>query len=103
MHLYAPNLPDIFISLGRGTMKCDPEDDESTWDWVVLTDKVWERHGTAVANATKYLSGCFDKPPGNPAEKMNSGYKAQEYMTYLYVPCPALLRDILPEKYWTHF
>jgi hypothetical protein len=78
MHLYGLNLPDLFLGLWRGTIKCDHHDDQKTWDWMVLTDEVWERHGAAVTDATKYLPGCFDKPPGNPAEKINSGYKAQE-------------------------
>jgi hypothetical protein len=66
---------------------------------VASSDAVWERRGAAVTNTAKYLPGCFDKPPGNPAEKqMNSGYKAREHMTFLYVLCPALLRDILPEN-----
>ncbi|KAJ7305437.1 hypothetical protein DFH08DRAFT_721220 [Mycena albidolilacea] len=103
MHLYALNLPDLLLSLWRGTMPCDPDDDKATWDWAVLTGDRWDQHGAVVESITKYLPGCFDKPPGNPAEKLNSGYKAQEYMTYLYVLCPALLRDILPEKYWVHF
>jgi hypothetical protein len=46
MHLYALNLPESFTSLWRGTMKCDPGDDKSTWDWVVLTGRQ-ERHGAA--------------------------------------------------------
>lgn len=103
MHLFALNIPDLLISLWRGTLPCDPNDDKDSWDWVVLVGDVWKTHGEDVARATKYLPGCFDRPLRNPAEKMNSGYKAQEFLTYLYVLCPALLRDILPEKYWTHF
>ncbi|KAF7371671.1 hypothetical protein MVEN_00023200 [Mycena venus] len=103
MHLYALNLPDLLISLWRGTMQCDPDDNKSTWDWAVLKGKVWDEHGAAVANAAKYLPGCFNKPPGNPVEKMNSGYKAQEYLTYLYVLGPALLCGVLPQKHWIHF
>ncbi|KAJ7246889.1 hypothetical protein B0H12DRAFT_1203245 [Mycena haematopus] len=103
MHLFALNIPDLLFSLWRGTMPCDPNDDKTTWDWVVLVGDVWDKHSKVVARAAKYLPGCFDRPPRNPAEKINSGYKAQEFMTYLYVLCPALLRDILPEKYWKHF
>ncbi|KAF8164218.1 hypothetical protein K438DRAFT_2067351 [Mycena galopus ATCC 62051] len=103
MHLFALNIPDLLISLWRGTLPCDPNDDKATWDWAVLVGDVWDKHGKFVARAAKYLPGCFDRPPRNPAEKLNSGYKAQEFMTYLYVLCPALLRDILPEKYWKHF
>ena len=34
---------------------------------------------------------------------MNSGYKAWEYVLYLYGLCPVMLHGILPEKYWKHF
>ncbi|KAJ7023772.1 hypothetical protein C8F04DRAFT_1193189 [Mycena alexandri] len=98
MHLFALNLSDLFLSLWRGTMQCDPDDDKSTWDWMVLVGDVWKRHGEDVAKAAKHLPSYFDKPPRNPAEKMNSGYKAQEFLNYLYVLGPALLRDILPKS-----
>ena len=52
---------------------------------------------------TKYLPGSFDRPPRNPAKKMNSGYKAWEYVLYLYGLCLVMLHRILPEKYWKHF
>jgi hypothetical protein len=48
------------------------------------------------------LPGSFDRPPRNPAEKINSGYKAQEYLQYIYGLGPALFYDVLPEKYWRH-
>ncbi len=41
MHLISLNITDLLLSLWRGTMKCDPDYDKSTWDWVVLTGKVW--------------------------------------------------------------
>ncbi|KAJ7762228.1 hypothetical protein B0H16DRAFT_1884193 [Mycena metata] len=102
MHLFALNLSDLFLSLWHGTMQCDPDDDKSTWDWMVLVGDVWKKHGEDIAKAAKHLPSYFDKPPRNPAEKMNSGYKAQEFLNYLYVLGPALLRDILPKKYWQH-
>ncbi|KAF9218998.1 hypothetical protein BS17DRAFT_659001, partial [Gyrodon lividus] len=50
-----------------------------------------------------HLPGSSDVTPCNPAEKMNSWYKATEYITWLYSLCPALLYNILPEKYWRNF
>jgi hypothetical protein len=50
-----------------------------------------------------YLPGSFDRPPRNPAQKISSGYKAWEYMLYMYALGPALLYSALPEKYWKHF
>ncbi|KAH7904377.1 hypothetical protein BJ138DRAFT_1073501, partial [Hygrophoropsis aurantiaca] len=103
MHLAAINIADELIPLWRGSFKCDPADDKSTWDWAVLKGNIWKEHGRDVANATPFLPGSFDRPPRNPAEKINSGYKAWEFLIYLFGMGPALLYNVLPEKYWVHF
>ncbi|KAJ2936189.1 hypothetical protein H1R20_g902, partial [Candolleomyces eurysporus] len=73
------------------------------WQWVVLTGKFWERHGAEVESFRHYLPGDFDNPPQNPAKKINSHYKAQEYLTYIFGYLPGLLYNILPLPYWQHF
>ena len=103
MHLASLNIPDLLINLWRGTFDCDPKDDKSTWGWAVLQGAVWENHGKDVAACTPYLPGSFDRPPRNPAEKISSGYKAWEFLLYLYGLGPALLYNILPEIYWKHY
>ncbi len=103
MHLAGINIPELLLHLWRGTMQCDPDDDKATWDWAVLKGVIWEVHGNAVADARPYLPGSFDRPPRNIAEKINSSYKAIEWLNYLYGLCPVYLRGILPEKYWIHF
>ena len=103
MHLLALNISDLLISLWRGTFDCERTDNRSSWDWAVLRGAVWEAHGEQVAAATPYLPGSFDRPPRNPAQKISSGYKAWEYMLYLYALGPALFYNVLPEKYWKHF
>ena len=62
-----------------------------------------QAHGKTVADAKPYLPGFFDCAPRNPAEKINSGYKAIEYIGYFYVLGPALLHNILPRPYYRHF
>ena len=103
MHLAALNLPDLLINLWRGTLDCDRRDDRSTWDWVKLVGRTWEEHGRKVAAATPYLPGSFDRPPRNPAEKISSGYKAWEYLLYLFGLGPGLFYNILPEKYYKNY
>jgi hypothetical protein len=103
MHLAALNIPDLLMSLWRGTLDCDNNDDRGTWDWVVLTGRTWEEHGRDVAACTPYLPGSFDRPPRNPAEKISSGFKAWEFLIYIYGLGPALFYGILPEKYWINF
>jgi len=103
MHLAALNIPDLLINLWQGALDCDNNDDWRTWDWTVLTGSMWEDHGRDVAACTPYLPGSFDHPPRNPAEKISSGYKAWEFLIYIYGLGPALFYGVLPEKYWINF
>lgn len=103
MHLVSLNIPDLLVSLWRGTMECDKNDNRSTWDWALLRGQTWIDHGKAVASITPYLPGSFDRPPRNPAEKINSGYKAWEFLMYIFGLGPGLLYHILPNKYWKNF
>ena len=100
MHLVSLNIPELLINLWRGTIDCDKEDNRGTWDWAVLRDKTWKTHGKAVASMMPYLPGSFDRPPHNPTKKINSGYKAWEYLMYIFGLGPGLFYDILPWKYW---
>ena len=103
MHLIGLNLPDIFVKLWHGTIACGISDSKSDWTWAVLVGDVWKQHGAAVAAALPYLPGSFDRPPPNPAEKISSGYKAWEFITWIYGYCPALLHDILPLPFYQNF
>jgi hypothetical protein len=69
----------------------------------VLRGDTWQQHGRAVAAALHYLPGSFDRPPRNIAEKLTSGYKAWEFLLYLYGLGPGLLYGILPERYFTNY
>ena len=103
MHLASLNLTDLLINLWRGMLDCEKPDDKASWDWAVLKGDIWKEHGMIVAKATPYLPGSFDRPPRNPAEKISSGYKAWEFLMYIYGLGPGLFYRILPEKYWRHF
>ena len=103
MHLASLNLPNLLINLWRGTLDCDSKDDHSSWDWAKLKGRTWEEHGRQVAAATPYLPGSFDRPPRNPAQKISSGYKAWEFLLYLFGLGPGLMYKILPDKYYRNF
>ncbi len=45
----------------------------------------------------------FDRPPQNPAEKISSGYKAWEFLTYFFGLGPGLFYGILPPVYWKNY
>ena len=49
---------------------------------------------------TPYLPGSFDHPPHNPAKKINSKYKAWEYLMYIFRLGPGLFYGVLPKQYW---
>jgi len=91
------------LSLWRGTIDCTRPDDRSTWDWVVLRGDVWQTHGQAVASAFYYLPTSFNRPPHNIVDKITSGYKAWEFLLYLYGLGPGLLYRILPQRYFTNY
>lgn len=105
MHLIALNIPALFLSLWRGEMASDKVlDDKSKWDWAVFSDiTLWKKHGALVAEMLKFLPAYYDRPPRNPAEKLNSGYKAAEFLTYFYGYLPALLINDLPKEYLLNF
>ncbi|KAG2749072.1 hypothetical protein P692DRAFT_20780095, partial [Suillus brevipes Sb2] len=102
MHL-AGNLSDLLLALWRRTIDCGTSDDEDTWEWAVFRDDdTWTVHGLAVEAAGPYLPGSFDRKPRNIAEKLNTGYKTWEFQLYTFGLAPALLYNVLPEKYWIH-
>jgi len=103
MHLGALNLSDLMISLWRGTMDCTHPDDKAKWPWHVLQGSIWQDHGKAVADALYYLPSSFERPPRNIAEKITSGYKAWEFLLYLYGLGPGLLYGILPKVFYLNY
>jgi hypothetical protein len=109
MHLLGINAPELLVPLWRGTFTHDPCDLEvrrgRDWPWALHLSQaaLWARHGAKIRFATPYLPSWFDRPPRDPAEKINSGYKAWEYLIYLYGLGPMDLRSYLPFEYWQHF
>ncbi|RDX43646.1 hypothetical protein OH76DRAFT_1360979 [Lentinus brumalis] len=104
MHLITLNLTDLIVSLLRGTLKCYEPDSKETWDFAVFRLKdPWKKHGKLVADASRYLPGSFDRPPRDPAKKISSGFKAWEFLLYVYGLLPGLLRHVLPSDLYDHF
>jgi hypothetical protein len=103
MHLVNLNDPDLLLGLWRGTIKVYPPDNLELWTWRVLVGDVWRAHGKTVALATQYIPSCFGRAPRNPAEKINSGYKAWEFQIYLIGLGPGLFRHILAKEYWVNY
>lgn len=102
MHLIL-NLADLLMALWRGTLDCASTDSRSSWTWAVLTGNVWQTHGRDVANSTPHLPGSFNRPPCNPAEKINTGYKAWEFLLYIFGLGPGLFYGVLPHSIWQSY
>ena len=104
MHLEL-NIGQCLVALLRGTIEHAKDDDPSTWPFAILRENdVWQTHGAAVAAASQYIPTCMEvQTPRNPAEKISSGYKAVEYLIYIFGLCPALLYGILPPEFYHHF
>ena len=105
MHQPVINLTALMFELwcdqaGEGCRKGDPH---GVWPWAVLKGDIWEAHGKAVADATRYFPRSFDRTPRNPAEKLSSGYKAWELLFYFYGLGPGLFYGILPDMYYKHY
>lgn len=103
MHLVL-NIADLMIGLWRGKLECSKTSDSVTsWPWAVLVGDMWQMHGLDVAQSTPYLPGSFDRPPRNPAEKINSGYKAWEFLLYIFGLGPGLFYGLLPDEFWKSY
>jgi len=104
MHL-GLNLGQLLVSLWQGTIEYSKDDDPKTWAFAVLYDhQLWQAHGAIVADACLYIPTYIEsRTPRNPAEKVLSGYKAIEYLLYIFGLCPALLYGLLPSDYYHHF
>ncbi|EJF65166.1 hypothetical protein DICSQDRAFT_50857, partial [Dichomitus squalens LYAD-421 SS1] len=104
MHLLTLNVTELVIGLLRGNFKRSDSDSVADWDWACLLDNdTWQAHGKLVGDASLYLPGSFDRPPRNPAEKISSGYKAWEFMYYVYGMLPGFLWAVQKPKYYGHF
>ncbi|ETW86507.1 hypothetical protein HETIRDRAFT_305914 [Heterobasidion irregulare TC 32-1] len=104
MHLYALNLTELIVGLLYSMLDCSVSNNRDSWNFSVLRDpQIWQAHGKAVATTTPYLPGIFDWPPCNPAEKINSGYKAVEYITWIYGLSPTLFYGTLQSIFCWHF
>jgi hypothetical protein len=104
MHLTALNISDLLISLWHVTIDCTQPDSKSSWDWAVFkrTD-IWREHGEAVVNTLHFLPSSFYCPLCNITEKLTSGYKAWEFLLYLYGLGPGLLYNVLPNPYYSNY
>ena len=103
MHQPLLNLAALLFDLWCARPDARSYDRSSTWPWAVLTGDVWEEHGRIVAGIAKYLPTSFGRTPWNPQEKISSGYKAWEFLNYLYGEGPGVFYGVLPEVYYSHF
>ena len=102
MHQPLLNLGSLFIDLWCARPKARNYDRSSFWPWAVLTGDVWVKHGEVVAQAGKFLPTSFGRPPRNPQLKISSGFKAWEWLLYIYCLGPGVFYRVLPDLYYSH-
>ena len=103
MHQPLINLAALLLNLWCARPAARDYDWSGAWPWAVLTGDTWKNHGRVVSQATKYLPTSFGRPPRNPQEKVSSGYKAWEFLNYIYGEGPGVFYRVLPEPYYSHF
>jgi hypothetical protein len=104
MHLDGSNIPELRFGLWRGTLKeRSASDSPKDWPWRVLVDDVWDAFSERLENARRFLPGSFERAPCNVAKKINSGYKAWEFIMVLYGCGSGYLMDVLPQPYYTQY
>ncbi|KZW02952.1 hypothetical protein EXIGLDRAFT_577068, partial [Exidia glandulosa HHB12029] len=103
MHLLM-NIAIHFLKLWRAEIDCVGPDSKATWDWATLRNAdTWTRHGAEVAFLMFFTPTSFERYARNIAEKINSGYKATEWLNYFWVHGPGLFFSVLPFKYWQNY
>jgi hypothetical protein len=106
MHLAGSNLPSLFITLWRGKFpgkKADPNDPPLAWPWAVLRGAVWKNPGQVIADTLHYIPALFGRAPRNPYLKINSGYKAWEFIVWVWGLIPGTLHEVLPPAIYQNF
>ncbi|KZV74580.1 hypothetical protein PENSPDRAFT_572757 [Peniophora sp. CONT] len=100
MHLICLNLTELILGLVLGTLACDPKDSKENWPWFVLKPPELKVHGSKVGNCRAFVPGDFDVACRDLAKKMNSGYKAKEFLNYFFGYFAPLIRRQLPPLYF---
>ena len=103
MHQPLINLAALLLDLWCARPDARDQDRFSVWPWAVLTGDVWKAHGQVVSRVAKYLPTSFGRTPRNPQEKISSGFKAWEFLNYIYGEGPGVFYSVLPEPYYSHF
>ncbi|KAF8234006.1 hypothetical protein L208DRAFT_1066276, partial [Tricholoma matsutake] len=100
MHLNHNNLPLHLLNLWHG--KVNIIGPKSSFQ-VLHNEATWVEHGELVASMAPFFPSSFGRTPRNPKEKINTGYKAIEWINYFWVLGPAVFCLILPCEIWIHF
>ena len=103
MHQPIINLAALLFDLWCERPAARNYDPVSDWPWAVLTGDTWVQHGRVIAQAARHLPTSFGRTPRNPQEKISSGYKAWEFLNYIYGEGPGVFFKILPDVYYSHF
>lgn len=103
MHQPVINMASLLFDLWCARSGLHDKDGPSFWPWAVLTGDIWVTHGASVTCIMTHPPTSFSQTPQNPQEKILSGYKAWEFLYYLYGEGPGVFFNVLPMLYYYHF
>ena len=103
MHQPLINLAALLLDLWCARPDARDADRFSFWPWAVLVGDIWIAHGRLVSLIARFLPSSFGRAPQNLQEKVSSGYKAWEFLNYIYGEGPGVFYSIIPEPYYSHF
>ncbi|KAG7098085.1 hypothetical protein E1B28_000059 [Marasmius oreades] len=105
MHLIY-NTGQLMLQLFWGTIDHNKVSNKpSNWDFAILYHSDdFATFGKAVEHASHFILTCVeDCASCNPAEKINSGYKALEYHILIFRLCTGLFYGQMPPYLYCHF
>ncbi|KAK1216128.1 hypothetical protein PQX77_021247 [Marasmius sp. AFHP31] len=104
MHLYY-NLNQLLLQLWRGSINYIGDEDPAMRPFAILEDPdTFRALGIAVNRTGCCIPTCVEtRIPQNPAEKINTQYKAAEYHMLVFGLCVGFFYGQMPDYLYQHF
>lgn len=88
-----------FLNLFCEIFVVDSVNNWLSWPWMLKSTNIWQKHSSAVSISEPYIPSSSNHYPRNPTKKLNSGYKAWEFLLYIFSVGPCLMSGVLPLIY----
>jgi hypothetical protein len=80
------NVKDELIPLFTGLFTCHKDGLVNNWAWCqnLMIPENWKVHGKWIGGLWPYYPGWYKQPAWNPAEKINTQWKAIKSLNYIF-------------------